>query len=141
MTLADVRRGLRAYLLADNAIAALVGVRVYALKLPQGENRTSIVYSRISGLGDYHMQGPSGLSRPRVQIDCWAADIDQASVLADLVKERIEGFRGQMDYGSDSPPDAIAVQGIFFDSEREDYDDTVKLSRVSRDYFIWFAER
>lgn len=149
MTLADVRVGLRAYLIDDGAIAARIDsgaaatlrYRLFSLKLPQGETRDSIVYSKISGLGDHHMQGPSGLARPRIQIDSWAKEIDDAVTLSGLVKERIDGFRGSILWGEDSPAEAVVVLGIFFESDREDYDDTAKLYRVSQDYFIWFRER
>lgn len=148
MTLQDLRPGLRAYLLADSNISSIVGgARVYAIKLPQGETRASIVYSKISGIGDYHLQGPSGLARPRIQIDCWAPDADgiagpdASAALGRLVKERIDGFRGSMPYGSDSPQASVEVLAAFLDSEREDYDDTAKLYRTSLDYLIWFRER
>ena len=142
MTLADVRHGLRAYLLGDSAISIVVGAtRIYPIKLPQGQILPSIVYSRISGLGDHHMEGPSGLARPRIQIDCWAQSADAADNLARLVKDRIDGFRGAMPWGENSPEEAIQVQGIFFESEREDYDDAVKLYRSSKDYFVWYEER
>ena len=141
MTLANIRSALRAHLLDDAAIAAVVGARVYPLKMPQGQTGTSIVYSRISNSGDHHMEGPSGLSSPRMQIDCWSTNPDTAASLADLVKERIDGFRGEIGYGGDSPSNRVRVQGVFFDSEREDYDSDVQMYRVSRDYFIWFEER
>lgn len=141
MTLADIRPGLRAYLLGDNAIAALVGTRIHPVKLPQGQTQPSIVYSRISAIGEHHMQGSSGLARPRIQIDCWAQSADIATALGNLVKERIDGFRGQMEFGGNSPADIIAVQGVFFDNERDDYDDAAQLYRLSRDYFVWYEER
>lgn len=142
MTLADVRLGLRAYLLGDSAISTAVGgVRIYPIKLPQGQILASIVYSRISGLGDHHMQGASGLSRPRIQIDCWAPTADAADSLGRLVKERIDGFRGAMLWGENSPEEAIQVQGIFLDSERDEFDADVNLYRSSKDFFIWFEER
>lgn len=141
MTLADVRVGLRAYLLADGAISSAVGgARIYPIKLPQGQTLASIVYTRISGQGDHHMQGPSGLSRPRIQIDCYSLSLDTAAALANLVKERIDGFRGAMLWGENSPAEAIQVQGIFFDSERETYDAVTNLYGVSRDYFVWYEE-
>lgn len=148
--IADIRVGLVAYLAADTDIAASVewavarqngGKRIFPVVLPQGVNKTSIVYSRISGLGDHHMEGASGLSRPRVQIDCWATDPDAADLLSRRVKQRIDGFRGSLLWGDNSPEEAIVVQGIFFESEREDYDGTAKLYRSSRDYFVWFEER
>ena len=142
MTLQDPRVALRAYLLDDATISAAVGgTRVYGIKLPQGQTLASIVYSRISGQGDHHMEGASGLNRTRMQIDCWAQTADAADLLARQVKERIDGYRGSILWGEDSPAEAIVVQGIFYESEREDYDDVAKMYRSSKDYLIWFEER
>lgn len=148
MSLADIRVALRAYLLADSTIASLVDsgasaavrYRVFATKLPQGEIRASIVYNRISGLSGVTSSGREGLSRPRIQIDCWAPTADAASSLADLVKERIDGFKGAVQWDDNSPGNEITVQGVFFDSERDLYDDVVKLYGMSRDYLVWFQE-
>lgn len=140
MTLADIRLGLRAFLLSDAAIAATVGDRIYPNVLEQGIKHTSIVYSRISGLGDHWMQGPTGLNRPRYQIDCWSLAPGDASALADLVKEHLDGYRGPMPYGTNSPQDFITVQGVFFTDERDDFDTESQMFRMSRDYFIWFRE-
>lgn len=140
MTLADIRLGLRAFLLADAAILALVADRVFPIVLKPGETQTSIVYIRISGQGDHWMQGSSGLARPRYQIDCWAQTPGAANALANLVKERLDGYRGPMPYGSNSPQDFVTVQGVFFTDEREDYDPANKMYRVGRDYFIWHRE-
>jgi hypothetical protein len=144
MSLADIRLGLVAFLLADASISASVqstahDLGVYPIRLPQGRVKPSIVYSRISGVGDHHNEGPTGLARPRIQIDAWAQKADQASILADQVKARIDGFKGSMVYGNAGAE--VIVQGVFFDSEREDYDDGAKLYRASRDYLIWFEER
>lgn len=140
--IADIRPALRAYLLADSGIAALVGDRIYHIKMPQGVTQPSIVFNRISGQGDHHMQGASGLNRPRIQIDCWAkSSADAAVALANLVKERIDGFKGSVGYGSNSPQDSVTVQGVFFESERDDYDSDSEFYRVSHDYLIWYEER
>ena len=150
MTLADPRVGLVAYLVDDADIYATVewgtplnsgGQRIFPVVLPQGLKKTSIVFSRISGQGDHHMQGASGLNRTRMQIDSWAPTADGADLLARQVKERIDGYRGSMLWGEDSPAEAIVVQGIFFDSEREDYDDVAKMYRSSKDYLVWYEER
>lgn len=142
MTLADIRSGLRAYLLADGTISGLVGgSRIYPVKLPQGIILASIVYQRISGQGDNHMQGASGLSRPRLQIDCYAPSAMAAAQLADLVKERIDGFRGEIEYADTSPANSVKVQGVFFDNESDDYDAAAVLYRTRRDYLVWFEER
>lgn len=141
MTVADPRPALRFYVLADAAIASIVGIRMFAGRMPQGEIRTSIVFTRVSGVGDHHLQGPSGLARARFQIDAWAQTLDAAVALADLIKARIDGFRGTIQWDDNSPGNALTIQGIFFESESEDYDDTAKLYRARRDYFVNYDER
>jgi len=129
----DIRPSLRTYLLDSAPIAAVVGARVYPSRIPQGVTGTSIVYTRISGGGDYHLQGLSGFARHRYQIDAWAKTINEAASLADFIRDRIDGFRGSMG--------AVTVHGIFFLDQREDYDEEANLHRVGRDYFIDFSEQ
>lgn len=129
----DIRPALRTFLLAHAPISAIVAARVFPVVLPQGERAASIVYTRVSGFGDHHTEGASGLSRPRVQIDAYAPTHDAAVALADLIKERIDGYRGLMG--------AVRVQGVFFVDERENYQADVDLHRMSRDYLIFYAER
>jgi hypothetical protein len=135
----DLRPALRKHLLDDPAIAATVGARIYPMVLPQGIVATSIVYTRVSGVGDHTMQGASGLNQPRYQIDAWSGTLDGAFNLADAIKERLDGFAGTVTYGD--PAQSVVIQGAFFADEREDYDTGSKLYRVSRDYMIWFEER
>lgn len=138
MSLKDIRPALRAFLLGDAAISAAVGgVRIHPMLLPQGQTADSIVFTRISGQNEVHNQGADGLARPRIQIDNWSQTVDGAAALALLVKERLEGYRGIMGSGGD----AVTVQAVIPDNEREDYDSTAKMYRASLDYFIWYEER
>lgn len=133
MSLADIRVGLRTFLLADASVAALVGTRIYPVKLPQGMNGSSIVFNEISGQGDHHNEGPSGLVRVRMQIGAWSTMADGAHALFLAVKEAIDGYQGMM--GS------VYVQGVFIDSWR-DIDDTVaNLRGKVADYMINYSER
>lgn len=133
----DIRPALRSFLLSYSPISDVVGARLFPIKLPQGTTADSIVYNRISGAGDYHLQGLSGFANNRIQIDAWAPTADKATALADLIRDRIDGYRGEM--GTDSPP-SITVHGVFMADQREDYDEEAKLHRMSRDYFINFTE-
>lgn len=132
----DIRPALRAFLLADAGIAAVVGTRVYPIKIPQGIKLASIVYTRISGPGDYFMEGPSGLVRHRLQLDSWAPTADAATALANLVKDRVDGYSGVMGTGGI----AVNVQGVFQTDLREDYDDTAALHRCGRDFMFAYEE-
>ena len=136
----DIRTSLRGYLLADTGVAALVGTRIYPRVLPQGVRDPAIVYNRVSMLGDHHMLGASGLVEVRMQIDAWADTADDAYDLAVAVKERIDGYRGEMQSVA-SPPDVVFVQGCFFANARDDYDANRQLYRESWDYMLHYGER
>lgn len=136
----DIRAPLRAFLLADTALSQAVGSkRVYPIVLPQGERQASIVYTRISAQGDHHTEGASGLMQTRLQVDAWAPSADGAAALAGLVKARLDGYRGPMVAPGPSGG-TVDVQGVFFDSEREDYQPDIEMYRVSRDFLIWYEE-
>lgn len=137
----DIRPGLFAFLAADASIAAAVTEgsisRIFPVVLPQGESRASIVYTRVSGQGDYHMQGASGYSRPRYQVDAWAPAAPAAAALARAIHGALDGFKGVWGTGAD----AVDVQGVFCTDEREQYNEAEKMYGVSRDYFIHHGER
>lgn len=132
----DIRQPLVAFIVASPGIASIIGPRIYPLKIPQGIDKASIVYTRVSGVSGHHMTGRDGLARTRIQIDCWSKSADESAALANLVKDRLDGYSGMMGIG----PAAVNVQGLFFSDERESFDDTVKMYNTGRDYFINFAE-
>jgi hypothetical protein len=135
--LVDPRPGIRAHLAADPAITAIVGSRIYPVQLPQGIRLASLVYSRISEIESYHNAGPSALMQTRFQFDSVSPVVDEATLLADAVKERLGGFAGAITYTGG----VLNVEGIFFDMGREDYDGEIAFYRVSRDFFVWYKER
>ncbi|MEY9580960.1 hypothetical protein ABIE88_008536 [Bradyrhizobium diazoefficiens] len=136
----DIRPGLFAFFAADSVIGPLVtasGVsRIFPIVLPQGVKLTSIVYTRISGQGDYTMQGASGYTAPRYQIAAWAPTADAAVRLANAIKDAFDGFKGAIGTGND----AVDVQGVFCGDQRETYDDIVQMFGVMRDYFVHHGE-
>lgn len=136
----DIRPGLFAFLAADSVIGGFVAVggisRIYPIRLAQGVKLASIVYTRVSGQGDYNMEGPTGYAHPRYQIDAWAPTADAAVQLANAIKDAFDGFKGVIG----SAPNAIDVQGVFCTDQREQYDDVVQMHGVSRDYFIHHGE-
>jgi hypothetical protein len=136
--LKDIRPGFRAFLLSDIEISTMVGgERVHGLRLPLGTlPGPTIVYSQISEQTDVTLDGPSGLVSGRMQVDAWAESFDEATHLALLVKDHLNGYRGPM--GSDSI--AVQVQGVFAEDARADYDSVANLYRVSRDYFLTHEE-
>lgn len=137
--LVDPRPGLRAHLLADPAIAAIVGDRIYPVHLPQGMRAACIVYNRVSEIETTHSKGPSALVSTRFQFDAVSASVDEACALADAVKERLGGFAGAITY---APGGVLNVGGILFDNGRDAaFEGDLDLYQVSRDFIVWYAER
>ena len=89
--LVDVGAGLRALLLSSPSIVAMVGERVFATQLLQGEIRDSIVYNPISEIETYHYRGPSFLMSTRFQIDSWSRSRDSAEALGNR-DQQVFGF-------------------------------------------------
>ena len=138
--LVDARPALRALVLANPAIAAIVGDRFFPVVLPQGEVRDSIVYHRISETEIYHYLGPSWLMQTRFQIDSLSRSTDAAASLANLIHETISGYAGDVTFGA--PPSVCKVKGIFHSSlSSEAIDDATKLYTMGRDFFMWHNER
>jgi uncharacterized protein DUF3168 len=130
---------LRAYLLDDVQIAALVGNRVYPLRLPQKVTLPAIVLTRISGLRFAHLRGADALARPRYQVDCWAATHDAASRLGALCRQRLNGYTGTWS-DADSPATTIPVTILLdADGDRDLFDEDISggSCRHSADYFVW----
>ena len=127
----DIRAAIRSYLLADSTVSSLVGgTRIHNVQLPQGQVDPSVVFIKISEIGDYKMDGDSNLGHMRMQFDAWAQNADAATELANAVYDRLSGAKGLMD--------TVIVKGIFMDVGRDDYDAVAKMFRSSRDYFIWY---
>lgn len=133
----DIRAALVKFILDDVGInSAVGGTRVYPTKIPQGVKATCIVYTLVSGQSGHHMEGRDGLARIRLQIDAWSPSGDTAANLANLIKDRLDGFSGVMGQGDS----AVNVQAVFFLDERESYDDGAQMSRMGRDYAFHFEE-
>jgi hypothetical protein len=78
----DMQGGLRARLLADAAVAAAVGSRVYWVQRPQSTALPAITMQTIDDPRPNHMQGFDGARTTRVQLDCWAPSFSAALTLA-----------------------------------------------------------
>jgi hypothetical protein len=140
MPLKDIRPALRAFLVADAAIEALVKTgsttRIYPVKMPQGITATSLVYNVISGDTGLHNEGSDGLASVRMQLTAWAQTADAAQDLFLAVKERLHGYAGAMGSGGA----AANVQLARIDTWRDLEDTVAKLIGKSADYFIAFDE-
>lgn len=81
---------------SPNAVAAIVGTRVYPDILPQGVLYPAIRLQRISTPRSQYrtLNGRAEYASPRMQIDCWALSRLGALALSQAVYQLLEGFTG-----------------------------------------------
>jgi hypothetical protein len=118
-------------LLRARLMASVVGVPSDWGLSAQGSTLPRIVLHRVSGGVDYTMDGPSGYSRPRVQVDCYAATVGAAKLLARQVKAALSGWKSG------------AILGVFLTTERDltpDTEGATTVGRVSLDFFVHHQE-
>ena len=128
----SIASDLRTFLLADATLGGLIGTRLYPLKLPQDPTVPAMTFQWISGQRAHAADGAVGLASPRVQFDCWAETYLEVESVFEALRKRLDGFRGTAG--------ASRVQGAFFETERDDYEDEARLYRRSADFFIWHEE-
>lgn len=136
-----IESGLRALLIADAGVKALVADRVYPMPAPQNGQYPFLTWQRISGQRVFSMGGPSGLAEPRFQIDVWSANREnrpdgggpyaEARSIADAVRRALDGFNGTLD--------GIRASAILLD-ERDLFENESGTTRVSMDFRIWHEE-
>ena len=81
---------LRAAMLAAPAVTALVGQRIAAGLLPEGEVRPYITYSLVTGERIPSMTDSGLMRHARMQINCWSPNYGEAKQIALAVQTAIE---------------------------------------------------
>lgn len=131
-----IEEGLRVHLLADLTLSSLIDDRIFIIKLPQTITIPAITYQRVSNARPQTLdQDETGLSMPRFQFDIYAEDYSTAKSIMIALRNSLLGFRGE--FGT---LDKIAVQGILFEHEQDDYEPETELYRLTVDYRIMYAE-
>lgn len=126
---------IRAILIADPAVNAMVGGRVYPQIVPQGADMPALVYTvRSEPLN--HQQGMQGFDRFDLGIDCWSRDrngvaaYDEARSLAGVVAKALGGYRGTSQ--------GVEIHSVIVEATYDDgMDDETKLLSVGVDVAVW----
>ena len=89
-----VEPAFRLMLTGDTAINAVVQDRVYHNVRPADERRPSLVLTRVSTFFARRFGGDSGAVKGRMQIDVLGESYQTVKLLAEKVRNRIDGFTG-----------------------------------------------
>lgn len=131
MSVDTIEKAIRAILVADSTVKAIT-TRCYPGSLPQNPTYPLILYYKVTGMRDHHLQGPSGLAHPRFQVEAWATTYDAAKTLANAIREALDGYSGTQG--------TVVIGSILMESERDTYEEAVSCHRVIMDYMAWHSE-
>lgn len=127
-----LEEGLRAYLLGQGAVTALVGDRVYYGEAPEGAAKPLVVVRRVSTPRGYAQLGPTGLAWPRVQLTIRAERQQEAVEVADALRQALNGYRGMMG--------TVQVDAVFVVNEVDGFGFGSRTYERIMDVIIWHHE-
>lgn len=116
--------------------------RVTALRAPQNSKAPFIIYQRTDSERWRSVNGPSGMAQATVQVDVYADEYAACKQLAGEVEDVLDGYRGFVAYGADSPQMQIRIAGISLQSDSDllDQEEEPFLYRNIAQYLITYEQ-
>lgn len=125
---------LRARLLEDAGLTALVSDRIAWLDRPQGDALPALILQLITSGRSYTFKGATRLAGDRVQFDCWGRSYLEARALACSVIAAVE---------PEATQGGTRFSRSFLGSDRSFEPETlpggIKVFRVSMDFIVWHS--
>ncbi len=134
-----LEEGLYSYLSGYAGLTALIGTRIYPVRLPQGALLPCLTYQRMTTprIMTHDTSGMSGtLAEPRLQFDAWAETYKECKDITDQVRAALNGKTGSIG----TSPNAVTIRAALVDNELSEYYADVELYRIMSDYIIWQEE-
>jgi len=119
-------------LTANSDVAALVGTRVYPVKMPDDPQLPAISLQVADGDRGDSLEGSDGLASELVQIDCWSRDMDQVKDLAKKARAALRGYRGTVA--------GLTIGGILGWRETDLFDEDAEIFHVSCLCRVWHSD-
>lgn len=130
--MADIESGLFAFLSANTGIQAVVGTRIYPLRVPEGATLPALAYHKVSGPSEHSKDGDMSLNHPRFQITCWAATYAAAKAGRTAVSAALNGFANGSVMGG-----SVVVDQVIVENDMDLHDQTTLEFGASTDAIIW----
>lgn len=113
-------------------LSALVGSRIYPMKLPQNPTLPAVSYFTVFTEREYGHGGAMGQATPLIQIDAWADDYDEAKSVATQVRLAMNRFIGTVA--------SVVVHASTCVSERDLYEDDTGNHHVALEFEVVHQE-
>lgn len=124
----SIEAAVRAQLVDNGNVAALIGTRAYLTRLPQNPTYPAIAL-RIVGMDqDMAHDGPVDFAASRIQVDLYADEFAEVRTLADAVRIALNGYSGL------SADEQVWV--VMFENEMDEWGDLLTVWRITQDYRV-----
>lgn len=127
-----IENDLATWLEGRPAVSAIVGARIYFVRLPDKATLPAITIQRVSGARLTAHSGRTKHASPIFQVNCWGKTYKAAKELAKVLQQELEGFKGTM--GSTD------VQATMLIGDRDDFHPEVDDYRAILEFRIWHTE-
>lgn len=92
----SIRSDLRKYLSEQDTIIPVVASRIYPILRPQDDALPALTYTRMTGGHGHNLKQSSGWAIATFEIECLAETYAAADALAEIVRQKMQGFSGLM---------------------------------------------
>lgn len=143
-----INEAIRRHLIANAALVAVVGQRIYPNKLSQGVTYPAIAYRRAGKTTVEHLEedngGHAGLAQFRIRFFSTTTQAnggsDTAFEVDELLRLAMQGFRGTVTDLTASPVETLEINTILHQTTFDGYDDETQTYQVISDYDVWAEE-
>ena len=104
----------RSALVADPAVAALVGTRVYPVIAPATADLPFVTFRRSGIQREHTLSGPMGMPVVQMTVDMYATTYEGVRELADRVRQALDG------YGT-ATAESVIVNNVSLDNEADGF--------------------
>lgn len=134
----NVEEAIATKLIATGGVAALVGTRVWVLKLPQNPVMPAVRVQLISEPREYHLRGDQHARRARVQIDDYAKEATGGNPYA-IAMTLADAIETAVVTGPPYTQGTVKVLGCYRDNRVPVYEaEELRLVRVMQDFIVWW---
>ena len=129
----------RSALVADPAVAALVGTRVYPVIAPATADLPFVTFRRSGIQREHTLSGPMGMPVVQMTVDMYATTYEGVRELADRVRLTLDG------YGT-ATAESVVVNNVSLDNEADGFvqlagGDVPPVYSVTQTYSVMWVEK
>lgn len=123
-------------------LKSLAPHKVFMMRAKQGEIGPFIIIQRADAERWRAINGPSGFVQANIQVDVYSTRYTTTKALAGQVESILDGYKGVVYYGDDSPQEFVRIAGVSLQNDIDipDQTDEPFLFRNSMTFLVTYQQ-